>query len=67
MDCLINLFEILKWKFHFDECLSYIQGLEMANQSITLSQREPQGVIRVTASVDFFKYFSDQAIVEFMQ
>ena len=39
----------------------------MANQSITLSQREPQGVVRVTASVDFFKYFSDQTIVEFMQ
>ena len=39
----------------------------MANQSITLSQREPQGVVRVTASVDFFKYFSYQAIVEFMQ
>ena len=39
----------------------------MANQSLALSQREPQGVVRVTASVDFFKYFSDQAIVEFMQ
>ena len=39
----------------------------MANQSIALSLREPQGVVRVTASVDFFKYFSDQAIVEFMQ
>ena len=52
---------------YFDECLSYIQGLEMANQSITLSQREPQGVVRVTASADFFKHFSYQWIVDFMQ
>ena len=37
----------------------------MANQSIALSQREPQGVI--DCIVDFFRHFSDQAIVEFMQ
>ena len=53
-------------KNYYNECLEYIQGLEQANQNVTLSQREPQGVVRVTASVDFFKYFSFQSIADFM-
>lgn len=52
---------------YFEECLNYIQGLENANQSILMSQNEPQGVVRITASIDFFKHFSYQWIIEFMQ
>ena len=52
---------------YFEECLSYIQGLDHANQNILMSQREAQGVVRVTASVDFFKFFSYAWIIEFMQ
>ena len=51
---------------YYNECLEYIQGLEQANQNVTLSQREPQGVVRVTASIDFFKYFSFEEIADFM-
>lgn len=52
---------------YFEECLSYIQGLEHANQNVLMSQREAQGVVRVTASVDFFKFFSYAWVIEFMQ
>ena len=51
---------------YFEECLTYIQGLENANQNILMAQKEAQGVVRVTASVDFFKFFPYQHIVDFM-
>lgn len=51
---------------YFDQCLVYINGLEDANQSLIVAQQEPQGVIRITASIDFFKHFSSQWICDFM-
>ncbi|MFX6218461.1 LysR family transcriptional regulator, partial [Acinetobacter baumannii] len=50
----------------FERCAPGLEDIEHASASLTQSQGEPSGSLRVAAPVDFFDNFSIEWMHEFM-
>ncbi|KKD60547.1 hypothetical protein RN22_10195 [Grimontia sp. AD028] len=52
---------------YFQQCQTFLAGIEDANQSLLHMQQEPQGLLRITTPIDFADCYLQPVIISFME
>lgn len=53
-------------EIYFQQCRTFLEGIEAANQALQNIQAEPQGLIRITAPIDFADCYLQPLMASFM-